>query len=151
MAYTQENNNETCFLRQRTYNIQVKALGYLQCRLLHCQFFFLSTLRAGAVLKALADTIVPVVGGVCPDEAAVTASIVVVPAEGGVCPSMASATPVDGSTVMEGISCPFTVSSSATSPIFFLACLGFEELELKIQEREEFSQNHHEKVTKKHS
>jgi hypothetical protein len=62
---------------------------------------------------------------------------------------MALARPIDGSTVMGGISCLFIVSSPNASPTFCLACLGFRELELKIQEREKkLSQNHHEKATK---
>jgi hypothetical protein len=95
----------------------------------------LSTLSAGAAPNALADTVVPFVGVVYLDEATVMATIAVVPADGGVCPGVASARPVDRSTLTECISCPFIVSSPTASPTFCLACLGFRELELKIQER----------------
>jgi hypothetical protein len=93
-------------------------------------------LVAGAAPKALANAVVPVLGRVCFDEAIVMATIAVVAAEGGVCPSVASSRTIDGSSVTESVSCPFTISSPIASLTFCLACLGFGELELKIQEWE---------------
>jgi hypothetical protein len=96
-------------------------------------FFFLSTLGSGTVPKALADTSLPVEGGVCPGEATATVTIELWPAEGD-CSRVASAVPLDVSTAMVGSLYPFVVSSPTSSSIVTLACLGFGELINRNQE-----------------
>jgi hypothetical protein len=101
----------------------------------------LSGLGAGVIPKALANTIVPLIGRVSFGGAAAMVTNELTTAVGGDCPSAAPAELNDGSTVTEGTLCSLTVSSPVAFSTLRFECLEFEELAEKNQEKGRIQQN----------